>query len=200
LEKPHGAFDTGDSVFATDRFLLMTPYQVGQLYVTHRTRWPQAAEYNYRAGNHELLLFIPDVTEREVEDVRHGPADFGLLVDGDIIFFLYRFRESIPWSEATSSWRLVRENHKIIPNPDTNSARALLLVVLIDASTGVVRVSRSVWLSREFTRSLHKALRDRAARPWRGVDSYELQLHAAYRKYRNAALMVELAVLAKGQD
>jgi hypothetical protein len=61
-------------------------YQAGQLYQKHRTRWPHASEYNYRSGKHELLLFIPDVTEREIEDVRHGPADFGLLVDGDIIF------------------------------------------------------------------------------------------------------------------
>ena len=114
-------------------------YEAGQLYQKHRTRWPHASEYNYRAGKHELLLFIPDVTEREIEDVRHGPADFGLLVDGDIIFFLYRFRESIPWSEATCSWHLIRENHKIIPKPEKN-IRALLSVVLIDANTGIIQV------------------------------------------------------------
>jgi hypothetical protein len=165
--------------------------------VPKASRWPHASEYNYRAGKHELLLFIPDVTEREIEDVRHGPADLGLLVDGDIIFFLYRFRESIPWSEATCSWHLIRENHKIIPKPETNTIRALLPVVLIDANTGIIQVLRSLWLSTEFTRSLHGALRDQAARPWPGAESYELQLQASYGKYRNAALMVELAVLTK---
>jgi hypothetical protein len=34
-EKPHGAFETDESVFATDGFLLMSPYQAGQLYLQH---------------------------------------------------------------------------------------------------------------------------------------------------------------------
>ena len=42
-------------------------YEVGQLYHRNRTQWPQAAEYDYRGGRHELVIFIPDLEEREIE-------------------------------------------------------------------------------------------------------------------------------------
>lgn len=178
----------------------MDRYLVGQLYHRNRTQWPHTAEYNYRATQHELVLFMSDLTEDKINDIRLGASEFGILVEGNVIIFLYRFPRSIPWSVATCSWHLVSKSERSIPKLDQDNKPARLAIILVDADTGVIKALLEVWLGKEFTRSLHKALRDQAARPWRGAASYEIELRAAYRKYRNAALMRELAVLSKGRD
>jgi hypothetical protein len=45
------------------------------------------AEYNFRAGQHELLLCFSQLTEAEVSAVRGRDAEFGLFIYGLVIFF-----------------------------------------------------------------------------------------------------------------
>ncbi len=66
----------------------MACLRVGELYAPARRTWPEGAEYNYRAGGHELRLFWRSPTLGEVEGVRLGPMEFGLLVTEPVIWFL----------------------------------------------------------------------------------------------------------------
>lgn len=52
----------------------MHRYEVGQPYHPSRRAWPEGAQYNYRQGQHELVLFFQSPTTREIEAVRHGQA------------------------------------------------------------------------------------------------------------------------------
>lgn len=53
-------------------------YEVGKLYSPNRTKWPENVEYNHRGGAHELRLFYPGPTTKEVSDVQSGQVRLAL--------------------------------------------------------------------------------------------------------------------------
>lgn len=176
--------------------------RVGQLYIPGRTSYPEAVQYNYRSGGHELLMWLANPRESEVEAVRAGPCQFALLTWRDVIFFLYRFehlRGGIPWSDAPFSIHLVPPDQRTLPAPlseiahDPDEARALLQIILVDAGTGIVRALRAVTLSPAFTAALHAAIRAQAERPWPGDAAYDAQIQAAYAAYPSTRQMVKAA-------
>ena len=50
----------------------MHTYIVGQLYDPSRKSWPKGADYNFRAGEHELRFFLRRATPREIAAVGTG--------------------------------------------------------------------------------------------------------------------------------
>jgi len=172
----------------------MPVLEVGKPYLPDRARLEPRAEYNCRGGQHELLLCLSGLTEREVEAVRKGEAELGLVIWGDVLFFLYRFGEAIQWSDAPYSWHLVPAGERELPEPPaTTETRALLSVVLVDADRNVVRALGAVTLSPDFTRELHRAIRRQAARPWPAED-YDAQLRRAYERWPDTEAMLAAAV------
>lgn len=95
-------------------------YQVGRPYHPGRRSWPEQAQYNYRAGGHELVLFLTRPSSREVRAVTRVSAEFALHVasDGDPIVLLYRFSNQdssgLPWSDAPYSWHLVPQEERTL--------------------------------------------------------------------------------------
>lgn len=157
-------------------------YRVGEPYIAGRVGWPERVEYNFRGGGHELRMFLPGLRAREVRAVRQEPAEFGLLVEGDVLLFLYRFGAAIPWGDAPYSWHLVGRHDPseqiLPPEPGSAEQRALLTIILVDADSGIIRALRALTLSPAFTRALHAAIREQAARPWPGDAAYDRQLGA----------------------
>lgn len=139
----------------------MALYEVGKPYVPSRTQWPEAVEYNFRGGEHELRMFLGRPSPAEVVGISRGPCEFGLYVDGPVIFFLYRFPGAgLEWSDAPYSIHLVTEAERIEPEVHvTDETRALLHVVMVDAESGIVRALRAVTLSPALTEALHGAIR-----------------------------------------
>jgi len=172
----------------------MPVLEVGKRYIAGRAAIDPRAEYNFRGGQHELLLCLSSLTEREVEAVRRGEAEFGLVVSGDVIFFLYRFGEAIRWSDAPYSWHLVPPGERELPEPPaTAETRALLSVVLVDADRNMVRALRALTFSPDFTRELHGAIREQAGRTWT-VAAYDAELRRAYKRWPTTDLMLPAAV------
>jgi hypothetical protein len=165
---------------------------VGTLYSPAVTRWPETAQYQYRSGTHELLLFLESPDAREVDDVARGEARFGLLVHGTAIFFLYSFGGG-PWSDAPFSIHLVPAAERKLPDVlRSDATRAVLQVILVDASTGIVRALRLVSLSPEFTLELHSAIVAQAAQP-ADPAAHDRAIEAAYRRFPDTKAMVAAA-------
>lgn len=189
--------------------------RVGEPYILGRRTWPEGAEYNYRAGGHELRFFWANPTPEEVEGIRIGQAGFALLVTGPVIWFLYQFQGACAWSDAPYSWHLVRGEDRVVPPtpweperrvrtlPDmawTPETRALLHVTLVDAATGIVRALRVLTLSPEFTRALHKAILEQTVTRW-DEQEYEDVRERAYEMYPATEAMVRnAAVHCRGGD
>lgn len=141
-------------------------FKVGQPYHPSRLEWPECVQYNYRGGQHELLLFFASPTAKEVRGVRQGRADFAVLWEPPVVVFLYRLEGACGWSHQPFSWHLVPEGERQLP-PGEGGGLALLNVVLIDAATGLVRALRAVTMSEKTTARLHSAIREQAAAEWK---------------------------------
>lgn len=172
----------------------MQALAVGKPYIEGKTSWPEAVEYNYRGGSHELRLFYPQLQPREIADVARGPARFALATRGDLVILCWRFGEQ-PWCDAVYSIHLVPADERTEPPvPPTPETRALLHVILVDATTGVVQALRAVSFAPDFTRRLHAAIREQLSRPYPGEDAYLAQITRLYSSYTSQQIATQLAV------
>lgn len=169
-------------------------YEVGKPYIPGRTAWPEGVEYNFRAGQHELRLFFRSPSAAEVEAVRTGDCEFALVVEGPVIFLMYRFGRSINWSDSSYTWHLVPEDQRELPETAGLLVHAFLHVILLDAASGLVCALRSVTFSPEFTLALHGAIHAQAEAPWPGNAAYDAVLAAIYRRYPTSADLLKRAI------
>ena len=161
-------------------------YEIGKLY-SPRTKWPELAQYNFRGGEHELILFLNAPTRDEIYDVKKGAAHLALYVERNLIILLYKFGQSIRWSDAPYSIHLVPKEERVEPAATDENSWALLHILLVDASNGILKAMRVISLSPEFTSALHRAIKDQAAMPFT-VDSYNAELAGLYAGYSSETL------------
>jgi hypothetical protein len=190
----------------------MHAYEVGKLYHPGRTTWPETSEFNYRGGECELRLFFRSPTPSEIGAGRSGRSEFALFHQDDQIIFCYRFDaesgragSGIPWSDAPYHFGrlalagLLAKQRTIPPDPARlgPETRALLHIRLIDAATGLTQVLRVVSLSPEFTRTLFRAIRDQARRPF-DLAAYDQELASIYAGYSSEQLAAAAVVRCEG--
>jgi hypothetical protein len=155
---------------------------------------PEGAEYAFRRGEHNLVLWLGSATRRELDDVERGECEFALVVENDVLFFLLRFGRSMPWWDAPFSWWLVPEGQRVLPPAlDDGKPSAPLHVVVVDAGTSIVRALRTVSLSPTFTGALHAAIRVQASRPWAGRDAFDRQIEEAHGRCPESRAMLSAA-------
>jgi hypothetical protein len=147
--------------------------EVGKLYPSGQRSWPEGADYNWRSGGHELRIFLRRATPREVEAIRSSPVKFGLLVEPPGLFFISRFGRlsfdcSYSWHRTAETTR--ERSFPPLPGEMSPEARALLTIILVEASNGVVLALRSVIWSPEFTRAIHRAIHDQSSSPYDRAD------------------------------
>lgn len=175
-------------------------YKVGEPYSPSRRSWPEGNDYNFRGGEHELRLFLARPSRHEIEAVQRGAAEFALFVEPPLVSLCYRFEtragRGLPWSDANFSWHAmaaaVGPEELVLPiaweegSPET---RALLQVVLVDASDGIIRAMRSLAFSPEFTRAIHRAIWEQAHAPWDRA-AYTRAQSDLYRRYPTSEALV----------
>jgi len=151
--------------------------KVGALFAPPRRRWPEGAAFAYFSGGYELLLRFESPTAAEIAAVERGPASLGALLYGAALLVVYRFgapaapegtRDPIAWSDVPNHVGLVLEAQRELPPRDED--QAVLRIVLVDASTGIIRALRVVLLAPGFTAYLCDALHQQAAEPFAARD------------------------------
>lgn len=174
---------------------------IGKPLFEGRTELPEAVEYNYQAGDHTLLLSMKNLHREEIEAVSESEAEFGLYCENGIVFLLYRFGETLPWSDSAFSWWNVSEEDRIIPAPCENPAeRILLKIILVEAATGIVTAIRVTTLSPAFTEKLHDAIRQQATGEEFSRAEFVTRSLAIYANQTPAALANRAIVKTKGGD
>jgi len=166
-------------------------YIVGQLYHPGRTRWPEAAQYDYRSGQHELVMFWSGISPGDIQAVKRGTCEFEMVELPPVIFLLYRINGACDWSDQPYSWHLLAEDERMLPPP--GPGRALMQVRLVACETGILRAQRLISLKPRLTQRLHAAIRRQAAAPWPGDEAYDNALSAAYRQYPTAEALLACA-------
>jgi hypothetical protein len=137
----------------------MHAIEVGKELVPGHGPWPEVSEFNLLGTGPELALRFRRPSAVEAKAVRAGPCAFALAEAEGALFFLYTFGQSVPWSDAPYCCHFVPPDRR--PGPAlfaTADTRWALQVVLLDAGTGVVRATRLVSFSPEFSRALAQAV------------------------------------------
>ena len=166
----------------------MTLLAVGRPYIPGTTSLPEAIQYNWRDGGHELLMWLRSPTRAEVRDITKGAASFGLLVDQSLLVLLYRLGD-IDGDAPYSYWMAHGDGRSAPPPAEMAEPHALLSIVLVDASTGLVQGLRGVTFSPAFTARLHLAIQAQAAAPTLSREDYDRAAEELYRRYPTTAAM-----------
>ncbi len=174
---------------------------IGKPLFEGREELPEAIEYNYQAGDHTLLLSMKNLHREEIEAVREAEAEFGLYCENGIVFLLYRFGETLPWSDSAFSWWNVAEEDRRLPAPCENPAeRILLKIILVEAATGIVKAIRVTTLSPAFTEKLHDAIREQAKCEPFSRDEFIGRSLQIYKKFTPAEFAANAVVKTKGGE
>lgn len=171
--------------------------QVGERHPGYSFPHHEIVEYSRDRYGHFLRFFWDSPSEREVEAVAAGPAEFGLWVQGpraEAIFLLYRFGEAVRWSDAPFSWHLVFPERRVAPEDLPGEGHALLQVELAEARTGIVRALRAVTFSPEFTRAIDGAVKRQATEAPADPRVHGRAIEAAYAGHPTSEAMLRAAV------
>jgi len=197
----HSTCTRKESTLQYDDF---TIYSVGQLFDPDTKVWPNGTMYSYHQDQHQLLLLFENIRPTEQLAVERGQTRFALYIEGDVIFLLARFDlppdvgRGIAWNDAPYSWHLVPlEGRTLPPGPETipEGLGALISIFLIEASTGIISTMRMVNLSHDFTKRLHQAIHEQAAKPFDPI-RYMRQVQSVHLKYPSSVSMAEKALVA----
>jgi hypothetical protein len=184
----------------------MHTYIVGKPYDPTRRSWPEGADYNFRAGGHELRIFLARATSREVKAIESGRVEFGLMVELPEIFVISRFHG--PDGRVVASFDCSYQWHRVDPDERSDppaweevnpQLRALAAIVLIESTNGLILALRAVTYSAEFTRAFHRAIADQAALPYDQA-SHEAAVADIVRRLNTEQLWERCAIRCEGGD
>jgi hypothetical protein len=142
--------------------------EVGKPYDPARRSFAEGADYNFRSGAHELRIFLRAAARAEVEAVRAGPVEFGFFAEPEGLFLITRFGTRLPF-DCSYNWHRLSADDRTLPPPSEETSpelRAILTIILVEATNGVVLALRAVTFSPEFTRALHRAIADQVGAPY----------------------------------
>lgn len=167
----------------------------GELYHPDRTEWPEAVEYNYFSGTHELRFLLKNPSRYVIEVIRKMPVQLGLYLQGDIILLVYKFidykKQLVPVNGYSPfSIHLVPDNLRTLPQlPADTEHTEELRVHLVDADTGILRAARVVYLSPEFSSALCTSIIEQSKTPL--ADDYNDRLKEIDKKYPDNEILME---------
>ena len=185
-------------------------FEVGKPYDPRRTVWPEGADYNFRAGGHELRIFLGRATPAEVEAVRSAPAEFGFcpvefgsVAEPAGLVLVARFGPALAFDCSYHGHRMAEvTGDRSLPPPTEETSpdlRALLSITLVEATTGRVLALRAVTFSPEFTRAIHRAIAEQAA----GASDragHQRWAEALTARYTTHQLWARCAIRCRGGD
>ncbi|MFC1836707.1 hypothetical protein ACFL2Q_18610 [Thermodesulfobacteriota bacterium] len=159
--------------------------------------WPEGTHYNSDDSGHWLHLFFRDPLPVEVNSIQAGPAEFGLFVHDSVIFLLFRFG-MIPLNDAPYSWWLVSEESRAVPEV-RDDLHALLKVVLVDVSSGLVSALRVLTFSAELTKRLHQEIPQQTTQPW-NPERHNEGIEHVHNKFNTLNLVGRSLVMCRGGE
>lgn len=158
---------------------------------------PEGCHYNYDRSGHWLYYLYNKPREEERRSIQSGDAEFGLYINGPVLFLLHRFGD-MAWNDASYCWWRVAEEDRAIPEI-SDSLHALLKVVMVDTSNSMVVALRALTFSAEFTRRLHEVIRYQARHQWSA--SYQEQIVSKiYSKFTINDLVWSCEIFCKGGE
>jgi hypothetical protein len=172
---------------------------VGQSLDPTREIWPEGTHYTWDGTQHELVLHFGDTRAIERDAVQRGRFQFGLLVEGPVIFLLFK-PGAMPWSDATMDWHRINDGRPLPPVDLEEGERASIRVILVDPEArGRIEALRVMTFSPGFTRALHRAIRDQARAP-ADAEAARNVVTQIYAKWQPETLYERCTIRCNGGD
>lgn len=131
----------------------MPVYEVGKKVCNPCTT--DTIQFDIQDSGALFVTKLGNPTKKEIQEFEKGKPKFKFLQIGGIIYFLAKFG-SLGWMEAPFHRDLSLATK--LPTDPTEGRGLNVHVMLIDASTGILKVQRIVGLQTEFTRKLTAAI------------------------------------------
>lgn len=164
-------------------------YTVGQPYVPGKRHWPEAFDYNFRGGLHELRMFLRMPHSQEIRSTRDNPIHFSFSTwhQGTVIIVSFAIEAGIS-ADCPFSIHLVNEDERTLPKLDFPPGwGAPLIIFLVNAETGILEVMRVLSYGNKFTRKLHQTIMDQHQQPFPA--DYDDQVRRIFERYTTRELM-----------
>lgn len=167
----------------------MYTYTVGELYNPGVKVWPETPHLRLRGGA-ELVLFLDRPTSREITAIRTGQAAFGWIDAEHTGILCYAFDDGVPWSDVAYT------PHRDMPLEAplfqiAQGANTMLWVVLVDASTGIIRAMRAMCWPPQFAAAVHATVTRIADAPF-SSSAADQALDALYARYPDTVSLVNV--------
>jgi hypothetical protein len=171
--------------------VITDPRQVGAVYSSAHTTYDEGARFTYRDGAYDLVLFWSRPTQGETEGFRAQPVDLALYGHGPAGFLLYKMKDVCEWSDVAFNVHLVPEAERQLPDEPAGE-RARLILILVDASDGIIRARRLVSLDKVMTQALKHQMRAQAAQPF--VQAfYDAAVQETYARFADSDALAQAA-------
>lgn len=149
--------------------MMIRKIETGSPYVPTITRWPETAHFNYdpEEGLCQLTIFMPSPSIQDIGTIRRRPGRFGIGMLEGLVFVTY------DWpglkGDAPYSWHAALRACLLpdtVPLPDIPLEGWPIMIVLVDANTGLVAAWRMTTMSVRVSSALVAAIHDEAAVPF----------------------------------
>jgi len=160
-----------------DTFVL-TQFEVAKPLIEGKTRWPEGWMYDRWSGLDTLVCFTSHPTAKEINGMgADGRLDLGLVVQKETILLVADAPDAGLRGDAPYSIHLTpKESRDVPPAVRDGETKAIAQVMLVDATTGIVKALRYSTLSNAFTIALYEAIRKQgreAFSPSRHMDNIQ---------------------------
>lgn len=141
----------------------------------------------YKFGKtHKLLLALEEVDEQERADIECGRAEFAIGTHNDLMFFFFRFGETISWSDACYNWHLSDRA------PFEEDTEQELVIRLYDLDKNAFTAERTVLLPEYFANYVNGVINRQISRRF-DPRQYYYDLSRAYSEWSSEDLLVQYA-------
>ena len=110
-----------------------------------------SANFLSKSGNF-LQICLPDLQKSEVRSIRKNTLQAGLIKDGPLILWLFKFDEELTF-DCPFDVRLISKSDLALHNIDNQNQRLSIDIHLVDTQTMILKALRAVTLSPELTRA-----------------------------------------------
>ena len=173
----------------------MTTRQIGEVYSADHTDYSEATQYCYYDGGHDLVLFWAKPTPEEIRGFNTQPVAFALYVQKPVLFLLYRIADVCEWSDVAYNIHQLRAEEQEVPR-EVPGDHARVQMTLVDASTGIIRAKRIVYMGRAMTQAMRHTLQEQMKISFSRFD-YEALVQQAYARYPDSDAMLKDALLVE---
>lgn len=169
----------------------MHRFEVGGYFYGEPKRLQEGIRMGYDDSGLYLTACLDRLTEKEIDKLRIGKAEFALYENSGILFLLAKIPGVLSWSDAPFHIKLYEDERKVPEIPE--GAGLALTIYGIEATTGKIKSMRLIGLGTKFSRELVQVIRNQQTGPPVDRQGYNQQLEAIYGMY-TCEMMVQRAI------